>query len=158
MFVGDGFPDARGMTDLDRRSDVVTAIAATFVLGLEPAEGSVTGGDYQVAVQRLQRAVRPWDSVVPLSSPRTIGVLCTALSGPREVDAIAERLADVVRAPMAVGDAIRTVGVCVGSALVEPGEAAAEAFDHAAERMDRMRHARAGLLAPDVPPQRITLA
>src|SRR4051812_20337731 len=158
MFVVAAFPDARSMTDLDRRSDVVTAIAATFVLGLEPAEGSLTGGDYQVAVQRLQRAVRPWDAVVPLASPRTIGVLCTALSGPREVDAIAVRLADVVRAPMAVGDAIRTVGVCVGSALVEPGEAAAEAFDHANDRMTQMRTARASLVAPEVPPQRITLA
>lgn len=143
------------MTDLDRRSDVVTAIAATFVLGLEPVDGTLTVADYQVAVQRLERAVRPWDSVVALA-PRVVGVLCTALSGPREVDAIARRLSDVVRAPMAVGDAIRTIGVCVGSALVEPGEAAAGAFDRAADSMRTMRDARASLVAP-VPPQRVVL-
>src|SRR3954449_7189098 len=75
------------VTDTDRRAPVATC-AATFVIGLEAVQGSLTIGDYQVAVQRLERAIRPWDRIVDIA-PRTVGVLCTALSGPRELDAIA---------------------------------------------------------------------
>lgn len=139
---------------LDRRDETTTReIAAAFVLGIESIQGSLTIGDYQVAVQRLERAVRPWDSVVNLA-PRTVGVLCSALSGPREVDAIAARLADVVRAPMAVGDEVRQVGVCVGSAVVQPGEAPNEAFARARGAMQQMRQARRALVAPEMPRQR----
>jgi hypothetical protein len=142
------------VTELDRRASTVTReIAAAFVLGIEAVQGSLTIADYQVAVQRLERALRPWDSVVAIA-PRTVGVLCSALSGPREVDAIAARLADVVRAPMAVGDDVRTVGVCVGSAVVQPGEVPAEAFQRARAAMQHMREARASLLGPEMPHQR----
>ena len=141
------------MSDVDqgRRSD--GAISAVFVLGIEAKQGSLTVSDYQVAVQRLGRAVRPWDSVMDVA-PHAAGVLCTGLVSEREVDAIATRLADVVRAPMAVGDEIRTVGVCVGSALVRPGEDTAAALDRAKAAMRQMRHARAGLLAPELPAPR----
>ena len=141
------------MTDLDRRTATSTALAATFVLGLESAEGSLTIADYQVAVQRLERAIRPWDSVVSIA-PRVVGVHCSALSGPREVDAVATRLADVVRAPMAVGDEVRQVGVCVGAAMIRDGETTAEAFARARESMRHMREARASLVAPELPRQR----
>jgi hypothetical protein len=143
--------EERAVTELDRRANTVTReIAAAFVLGIEAVEGSLTIADYQVAVQRLERAVRPWDSVVSIA-PRTVGVLCSALSGPREVDAIAKRLADVVRAPMAVGDDVRTVGVCVGSAVVQPGEVPSEAFQRARSAMQHMKQARASLVAPEMP-------
>jgi hypothetical protein len=156
MFVTPTRVDHPYMTELDRRSDVATAVSAAFVLGLEPAEGPLSIGDYQVALQRLERAVRPWDIVVALA-PRIVGIWCQALSGGREVDAIAARLADVVRAPMAVGDDVRTVGVCVGSALVEPGEDRDAAFDRAALKMHQMRAARATLVAPELPRQRVVL-
>jgi hypothetical protein len=141
------------MTEVDRRAATTTTLAATVVLGLESAQGSLTIADYQVAVQRLERAIRPWDSVVSIA-PRTVGVLCTALSGTREVDAVAARLADVLRAPMAVGDEVHQVGVCVGSAVVQPGETPNEAFARARESMRQMRNARATLVAPDLPRQR----
>ncbi|MDQ1711769.1 MAG: hypothetical protein QOE45_1219 [Frankiaceae bacterium] len=149
------------MTTTDRRTVVETAVtggavAATFVLGLEAVTGSLTIGDYQVAVQRLERAIRPWDSVVAVA-PRTVGVLCSALINEREVEAIAERLADVVRAPMAVGDEVRQVGVCVGAAIVHDGETRDAAFDRAREAMRHMRQARALLVAPDVPSQRASV-
>jgi hypothetical protein len=138
------------MTEVDRRAATQVATSAAFVLGLEGAQGSLTIGDYQVAVQRLERAVRPWDSVVAIA-PRTVGVLCSSLSGPREVDAVAARLADVVRAPMAVGDEVRQVGVCVGAATVQPGETPDEAFGRAREAMRQMRAARRNLVAPELP-------
>lgn len=137
------------MTDTDRRTVANATCAATFVIGLEAVQGSLTIGDYQVAVQRLERAIRPWDRIVDIA-PRTVGVLCTALSGPRELDAIAKRLADVVRAPMAVGDEVHQVGVCVGSAVVEPDEQPADAFRRARGAMQQMRHARAALVAPEM--------
>lgn len=140
------------MTEADRRTVVASACAATFVLGLEAVEGSLTIGDYQVAVQRLERAIRPWDRVVDIA-PRTVGVLCTSLSSPREIDAISKRLADVVRAPMAVGDEVHRVGVCIGSAIVQPDEQPAEAFRRARTAMQQMKHARDALVEPDVPRQ-----
>lgn len=141
------------MPETDRRAGTDTATAAVFVLGLEALQGSMTIGDYQVAVQRLERAVRSWDTVVAIA-PRTVGVICTCMSGPREVDAVAKRFADVVRAPMAVGDEIRQVGVCVGSALVNPGEDTKDAISRARESMQHMRDARRSLIAPDFPRQR----
>ena len=142
------------MPETDRRATPQsTTTAAVFVLGLEALQGSMTIGDYQVAVQRLERCVRSWDTVVAIA-PRTVGVICTCMSGPREVDAVASRFADVVRAPMAVGDEIRQVGVCVGSALVAPGEDPKEAIARARASMQAMRDARRALVAPDVPRQR----
>ncbi|HVF05663.1 MAG TPA: hypothetical protein VNA20_12550 [Frankiaceae bacterium] len=125
--------------------------AATFVLGLD---GALTSDDYAAAVQRIQRALRPGDHVVPMDT-RTIGVHCTSLVNERETDAVAGRLADAVRGP--VTDDVRTYGVCVGSATLRDGEAMAGALHRAAEAMRQMRQARAGLLAPaapDVPGQR----
>ena len=140
--------------ETERRAPMTdTSIAAVFVLGLEAVQGTLTIGDYQVAVQRLERAIRPWDSVLDIA-PRTVGVVCSALSNSREIEAVAVRLADVVRAPMAVSDEVHTVGVCVGSAVVGPGENTAEAFTRARVAMQQMRKARAGLLAPDVPQPR----
>lgn len=141
------------VTDTDRRTPAQTAIAAAFVLGIEPQQGELTPDDYDGVVQRLERAVRPWDSVLDVA-PRTIGVLCTTLTNAREVDAIAGRLADVVRAPMAVGEEIHTLGVCVGSATLGQGEAPEAAFARAREAMQHMREARAGLLAPELPDPR----
>ncbi len=140
------------MTETDRRAPAEAPSAATFVLGLEAVHGSLTIGDYQVAVQRLERAIRPWDRVVDIA-PRTVGVLCAAVSGPRELEAIATRLADVVRAPMAVGDEVHQVGVCVGSALVDGEEQPADAFRRAREAMQQMKHARSSLIVPDIPQQ-----
>ena len=143
------------MQDTERRATPVsTTTAAVFVLGIEALQGSMTIGEYQVAVQRLERAVRSWDTVVAIA-PRTVGVICTCMSGPREVDAVASRFADVVRAPMAVGDEVRQVGVCVGSALVEPGEDPKQAIARAREAMQQMRAARRALVAPDLPAQRL---
>lgn len=140
------------MTAIDRRAPATSSCTATFVLGLEAMQGSLTIRDYQVAVQRLERAIRPWDRVVDIA-PRTVGVLCSALTGPREVEAIAKRLADVVRAPMAVGDEVHQVGVCVGSAVVADDEETSAAFRRAREAMQQMRQARAALVQPDVPRQ-----
>jgi hypothetical protein len=144
------------VTEANRRlpaSDA--ALAATFVLGIESKHGTLTIHDYQVAVQRLERAIRPWDTVVNVA-PRVVGVHCTALTNAREVDAIAARLTEVVRAPMAVGDEIRTLGVCVGSAVVEPGEDPDDAMRRAREAMQHMRSARAGMLSPELPEPRDT--
>jgi len=55
---------------------------------------------------------------------------------------------------MAVGDDVRTVGVCVGSAVVQPGEVPSEAFQRARSAMQQMKQARAALVAPDMPRQR----
>jgi hypothetical protein len=141
------------VTTTDRRTVTDNAVAATFVLGLEAVHGTLTIGDYQVAVQRLERAIRPWDNVVAIA-PRTVGVHCSALTNAREVEAVARRLADVVRAPMAVGDEVRQVGVCVGSAVVADGETPKDAFGRAREAMQHMRQARSMLVAPDLPAQR----
>jgi K+-transporting ATPase A subunit len=142
------------MADTERRAPGTgTAIAAAFVLGLEAPQGELSADDYDGVVQRLERAVRPWDSVLDVA-PRAVGVLCTTLTNAREVDAVAGRLADVVRAPLAVGDEIHTLGVCVGSATLAPGEEPSAAFARAREAMQHMREARAGLLAPDVPSPR----
>ena len=124
--------------------------AATFVLGIE---GAVTSDDYRVAVRRLQRALRPGDQVIPMDT-RTLGVHCVSLSSARETEALATRLAGIVRAPMAFGGEPRTLGVCVGAATVQPDEPLAATLHRAAESMRRMRDARAGLLGADVPPQR----
>lgn len=133
---------------LDRSPSVDNAVTAVVVLGIEALEGTLTIHDFQVAVQRLERSIRPWDSVVNIA-PRTVGVLCTALSGAREVDAIAQRLADVVRAPMAVGDDVRQVGVCVGSTMLAEGEDQVTAFARARDAMRNMRAARELLVVPD---------
>jgi len=133
---------------LERKVPTDTAVTAVIVLGVEAMQGSLTIGDFQVAVQRLERAVRPWDSVVNIA-PRTVGVLCTSLSNAREVDAITRRLAEVVRAPMAVGDEVRQVGVCVGHAIMEPGEDHTAAFARARDAMRQMRSARQTLVVPD---------
>ena len=130
----------------NRPTDTAT-FAAAFVLGLE---GSLTDDEREVAVQRLARSVRPWDRVVDVDA-ETVGVLCATITNAREIDAIAARLADVVRAPMAVGDDVRTIGVCVGSAPVADGEDPQAAMDLAGAKMRQMRAARAGLLAPEVP-------
>lgn len=136
------------MTDLlDRRTPVDNAVCAVFVLGLESVQGTLTIGDYQVAVQRLERSVRPWDNVVNIA-PRTVGVVCTALCNGREVEAVSSRLVDVVRAPMAVGDEVHQIGVCVGSAVVQPGENQADAFARARESMRQMRAARRSMTVP----------
>ena len=135
--------------ETERRTSVSdTAVAAAFVLGLEAKAGSLTVSDYQVAVQRLQRAVRPWDTVIDVG-PRTVGVVCSGLVSHREVAALAARLADVVRAPMAVGDEIHSIGVCVGSSELQPGEDQAAALARAKEAMHVMRRARDGMLVPD---------
>lgn len=133
---------------LERRTSVDNAVTAVVVLGIEAVQGSLTISDFQVAVQRLERAIRPWDSVVNLA-PRTVGILCTSLSNQREGDAIALRLAEVVRAPMAVGDDVRQVGVCYGMALLSPGEEHASAFTRARDAMRNMRSARETLVVPD---------
>ena len=139
----------QSMMDTERRTTVTdTAVAAAFVLGLEARQGTLTVSDYQVAVQRLQRAVRPWDVVID-AGPRAVGVVCTGLVSRREVEALAARLADVVRAPMAVGDEIHSVGVCVGSAELQPGEDQAAALTRAKDAMQEMRRARDGMLVPD---------
>ena len=138
------------MTESTRSLPGDPTFAAAFVFGLE---GTPTDDDYHVAVQRLQRAIRPWDSVVDVGS-RSVGVVCTTLTSAREVDAIATRLADVVRAPMAVGDAVRTLGVCVGAAVLTAGEQPATALARARDAMTQMRSARAGLLAPELPAPR----
>ena len=132
---------------LERRHVVDNAVTAVVVLGIEAMQGSLTINDFQVAVQRLERAVRPWDSVLNIA-PRTVGVLCTALSNVREADAIAARLADVVRAPMAVGDEVRQVGVCIGTAVLADGEEHTAAFSRAREAMKQMRAARRHLVVP----------
>jgi len=132
---------------LERRQSTENAVAGVVVLGIEAMQGSLTINDFQVAVQRLERAVRPWDSVVNIA-PRTVGILCSTLSNVREVEAIATRLADVVRAPMAVGDDVRQVGVCVGTAICGDGEDHVAAFARAREAMRQMRAARRTLVVP----------
>lgn len=136
---------------LERRHSADHAVSAVVVLGIESLQGSLTIHDFQVAVQRLERAVRPWDSVVNVA-PRTVGILCSTLSSLREVEAIAARLADVVRAPMAVGDDVRQVGVCVGTAVLSDGEDHLAAFARARDAMKQMRTARRNLVV--APPQR----
>lgn len=135
------------MPDLLDVPPVADAVTAVVVLGIEPLEGSVTIADFQCAVQRLERSVRPWDVVVNVS-PGTIGVVCASLANLREVDAIAARLADVVRAPMASGDDVRQVGACVGTAVVGEGERRDEAFVRASDAMRQMREARRSLVVP----------
>ena len=145
------------MNDTTRRlpDDVPGTFSAAFVLGLESQQGALTISDYQVAVQRLERAVRPWDSVIDVA-PRSVGVLCSVLTNAREVEAIASRLADVLRAPMSVGDDVRSLGVCVGSSRVEAGEEPDDALRRARAAMQQMRQARAGLLEPGLPDPRDT--
>ncbi|HEV2891924.1 MAG TPA: hypothetical protein VGX28_16240 [Frankiaceae bacterium] len=136
------------MTELlERRHAVDNAVTAVVVLGIEAVHGSLTISDFQVAVQRLERAIRPWDTVVDVA-PRTVGVICHSLSSLREVDAIAARLAEVVRAPMAVGEDVRQVGACVGSAAVADGEGTEAALARARDAMRRMREARRSLVVP----------
>lgn len=127
-----------------------TTYVAAIVLGIE---GEPTPDEREVAVQRLGRSIRSWDRLVAIG-PDRVAVLCATITSAREVDAIAGRLADVVRAPMAVGDDVRTFGVCVGTATFLDGEEPEAAIQRAGEAMEQMRAARAGLLAPDLPRQR----
>lgn len=133
---------------LERRDATDHAVTAVVVLGIEAMQGSLTIADFQVAVQRLERVIRPWDTIVNLA-PRTVGIVCHSLSSLREVDAIAARLADVVRAPMAVGDDVRQVGACVGSTVLADGEDTEVAFGRARDAMRQMREARRALVVPD---------
>jgi predicted signal transduction protein with EAL and GGDEF domain len=142
------------MTDLmDRQSRVDNAVMAVVVIGLEPLDGVLSISDFQVAVQRLERAVRPWDTVVNLA-PRTVGVVCGSLANVREVEAIAARLADVVRAPMAVGDDVHQLGACIGTAVIAEGETSDDGFGRAGAAMRQMREARRALTVPTVPTPR----
>ena len=138
---------------LERRQPRTASVAAAIVLGLEPLDRGVTEDDRDAAVQRLERCVRPWDVVVPLGVS-SVAVLCTALTTEREVDAVASRLADVVRAPMAVGDEIRQIGVCVGASVIDPDEERKAAFARARASMLDMRAARMALLNKRVPDPR----
>jgi GGDEF domain-containing protein len=138
---------------LERRRTASPTVAAAIVLGLEPLDRDLVLDDREAAIERLERSVRPWDVVVPLGVS-SVAVLCTALTSAREVDAVASRLADVVRAPMAVGDEIHQVGVCLGAAVIDPAEERKEAFARAREAMLRMRATRAALLKGALPEQR----
>lgn len=132
------------------RPSGTTTFAAAIVLGIE---GAPSPEEREVAVQRLGRSIRSWDRLVAIGDD-TVAVLCATITSAREIDAIAARLADVLRAPMAVGDDVRTFGVCVGSAALAEGEEPEAAIQRAGSAMEQMRAARAGLLAPAVPAQR----
>ena len=138
---------------LERRRTASPTVAAAIVLGLEPLDRDIEIDDREAAMERLERSVRPWDVVVPLGTA-SVAILCTALTSAREVDAVANRLADVVRAPMAVGEEIHQVGVCVGAAVIDPAEERREAFARAREAMLRMRATRTALLKGQLPEPR----
>ena len=141
-------------TVLERRNpQSVTTLTAAVVIGLELRGAELSEDDIQAAAERLARSVRPWDTVVPLG-PGVIGVLCTALSTPREVDAVAVRLADALRAPMAVGEEIHQLGVCHGSSEMSDGDTPDAVFTRAQAAMQHMRAARARLLGSDLPAPR----
>ena len=123
---------------LERRQTATPTVAAAIVLGLERLDCDLVADDREAAIERLERSVRPWDVVVPMGAS-SVAILCTALTSPREVEAVASRLADVVRAPMAVGEEIHQVGVCLGSAIIDPAEERKDAFARAREAMLRMR-------------------
>lgn len=140
-------------TVLERRRTTTPSVAAAIVLGLEPLDRDLCPDDRDAAIQRLERSVRPWDVVVPLGVTG-VAVLCTALTSAREVEAVAARLADVVRAPMAVGDEIHQVGVCLGASVIDPAEERKDAFARAREAMLQMRATRVQLLDGGTPRQR----
>lgn len=138
---------------LDRRQAVTGSVSAAIVFGLEPLDRDITPEDQEAAVHRLERSVRPWDVVVPLGAS-SLGVLCTALSSAREVDAVAGRLADALRAPMAVADEIHQVGVCLGATVIDPDEERRAAFLRAQTAMREMRANRVKLLGDALPQPR----
>jgi hypothetical protein len=140
-------------TVLDRRRTAAPSVAAAIVLGLEPLDRDVSHDDRDAAIQRLERSVRPWDVVIPLGTT-SVAILCTALTSAREVDAVAARLADVVRAPMAVGEEIHQLGVTLGAAVIDPDEERKEAFARARAAMLEMRARRVQLLNRGVPAPR----
>jgi GGDEF domain-containing protein len=133
---------------LDRRHATPTAISAAVVIGLEPGCREVSLAALAAVAERLERSVRPWDLVVPIG-PGVIGVLCAGLTCEREVEAVATRLADAVRAPIAVGEEIYQLGACHGASVAVGEDDRNDAFTRAQDAMHQMRATRALLLGDD---------
>lgn len=136
---------------IERRQSPSATVSAAVVIGLEPGYGAMSLAALQAVAERLERSVRPWDTVVPLA-PGVIGVVCTALTGLREVEAVATRLADAVRAPIAVDDAIHQLGACHGAATMLDDEDQATTLGRAQAAMQLMRDARVSLLGDEESP------
>jgi GGDEF domain-containing protein len=135
---------------MERRELAPRTLSAAVVIGLEPGLGAVSLAALTAVSERLARSIRPWDTIVALG-PGTVGVLCNALGSPREVEAVAARLVDAVRAPLAVGDEIEQLGACHGAAVMNEGENEDAVFSRAREAMEQMRATRAQLLGNDTP-------
>lgn len=75
----------------------------------------------RVAAERLSGVVRAGDTVARLGGDE-FALLCTAVTEPEEARAVAERVCQVMREPIAVGERLITATLSVGVAVCEPGE------------------------------------
>ena len=143
------------------RHDVLTGLAnrAHFFAGLDASLGHPDGEDLvgvlyldldgfkpvndthghrigdlvlRAVAERLSAAVRPDDVVARLGGDE-FAVLCPGVAGEDELAAIAARLIDHIRAPLAIEGLTLEVGASVGVAVAEAGTVSGDALVEAAD-------------------------
>ncbi|MDA8058383.1 MAG: GGDEF domain-containing protein [Actinomycetota bacterium] len=98
--------------------------------------GHSAGDAYlQAVAQRLNQAVRPGDTAARLGGDEFV-VLCEDLrGGEAEALAVAQRISQLLAAPVALADRLVEVGASIGVAVAEPGDEAEVVLSHADEAM-----------------------
>jgi diguanylate cyclase (GGDEF)-like protein len=130
------------------------AVALLFVdldgfKGINDAYGHAVGDEVlRLLGGRLRTVVRPEDLVGRLGGDEFVVVL-TSVPHPDVAIDTAERLVDVVSAPLAVGEHLLTLGASVGIARAAPGEGRPELLGRADAAMYRAKRAGGGhVVAP----------
>jgi len=122
---------ARAISRADRlESDVgVFAIDIDGFAELNDSHGHGLGDELLTAVgARLRATLRPSDTVARLSGD-LFAVLAEDLTNHAEVETLARRIADALKAPFELGDSETSIGVSIGSATT--GASAAERIRNA---------------------------
>ncbi|MGC8462935.1 MAG: diguanylate cyclase domain-containing protein [Acidimicrobiales bacterium] len=89
----------------------------------------------QAVAQRLNQAIRPGDTAARLGGDEFV-VLCEDLrGGEAEALAVAERIGQLLAAPVALADRLVETGASIGVAVAEPGDDAEVVLSHADEAM-----------------------
>ena len=89
--------------------------------------------------QRLQRATREADTVARLGGDEFV-VLCEDLTDPSEAIEIAERVAELVESPIAIGNRTATVGASIGIAISDGAQGADSLMRNSDAAVYRAKH------------------